>query len=139
MAQKKITDLSLISSVAGTLNIPGDNGSATYRFTAAQLATYINSVLNAVQTIAAAGTALTSASKVVYLDPTSAPFTQDLPALAGWGANDRITLKNISTGANAVTLDGNAAETIESDLTLSLAAGESVTIQKYSATRWAII
>jgi hypothetical protein len=41
MGTKKITDLQLIDSVAGTLNIPGDDGIQTYRLTAAQLKTFI--------------------------------------------------------------------------------------------------
>lgn len=45
MANKKITDLQLISSVTETLNIPGDDSLQTYRFTAAQLKTFIFSLL----------------------------------------------------------------------------------------------
>lgn len=45
MAQKKITDLQLISAVVDALNIPGDDTIQTYRFTAAQLKAYIFSFL----------------------------------------------------------------------------------------------
>jgi hypothetical protein len=41
MANKKITDLQLISSVTGTNSFPVDNGTQTYRATASQLSTYI--------------------------------------------------------------------------------------------------
>lgn len=41
MAQKKITDLQLISAVSDTLNIPGDDGIQTYRATALQFKEYI--------------------------------------------------------------------------------------------------
>lgn len=41
MAQKKITDLQLISSVTDDLNIPVDDGSQTYRATALQIKNYI--------------------------------------------------------------------------------------------------
>lgn len=41
MAQKKITDLQLRSSVTDDLNIPSDDGIQSYRVTAAQLKTYI--------------------------------------------------------------------------------------------------
>lgn len=46
MAQKKITDLQLIDDVTDTLNIPGDDTLQTYRFTALQLITYIESKLH---------------------------------------------------------------------------------------------
>lgn len=41
MAQKKITDLQLISSVDDGLNIPGDDGTQTFRATALQFKNYI--------------------------------------------------------------------------------------------------
>lgn len=46
MPQKKITDLQLIDEVVDSLNIPGDDTLQTYRFTAAQLITYIESKLH---------------------------------------------------------------------------------------------
>ena len=41
MAQKKITDLQLIDEVTSDISVPGDNGSQTYRFTAAQMKNFI--------------------------------------------------------------------------------------------------
>lgn len=41
MADKRITDLQLIAAVTSGLSIPGDNGTQTYRFTAAQLKDFI--------------------------------------------------------------------------------------------------
>jgi len=41
MADKKITELQLISSVTDGVNMPGDDGIQTYRLTAAQLKTYV--------------------------------------------------------------------------------------------------
>lgn len=41
MAQKKITDLQLISEVTDTLSIPSDDSIQSYRFTAAQMKAYI--------------------------------------------------------------------------------------------------
>ncbi len=41
MANKKITDLQLISSITDALNIPGDTTIQTYRFTALQMYTYL--------------------------------------------------------------------------------------------------
>lgn len=138
MAQKKITDLALISSVAGTLSIPGDNGIATYRFTPAQLWTYLRTLLGALTSISAAGTALTQATSVVLLDPTALSFTQALPALAGISDGTMITLKNIATNGNTVTLDANGAETIDGAATLDLGANEAVTLVK-AAAGWYII
>jgi hypothetical protein len=41
MAQKKITELQLIAAVTSGLSIPSDNGTQSYRFTAAQMLAYI--------------------------------------------------------------------------------------------------
>jgi microcystin-dependent protein len=41
MPQKTITELQLIGSVTDTLNIPADNGLQSYRFTAAQMKSFI--------------------------------------------------------------------------------------------------
>lgn len=46
MAQKIITDLQLISEVTDSLNIPADDTLQTYRFTALQLITYIQTKLH---------------------------------------------------------------------------------------------
>lgn len=47
MSQKKITDLTLRSSVTDELNIPSDDGIQSYRVTAAQLKAYMESLFPA--------------------------------------------------------------------------------------------
>lgn len=55
MAQKKITDLQLISNVTDDLNIPGDNGIQSYRATALQFKNYILAAGNVGTTQIASG------------------------------------------------------------------------------------
>jgi hypothetical protein len=136
MAQKKITDLALISSVTGTLSMVGDNGIATYRFTPAQLWTYLRTLYGALTAISAAGTSLTQTTSTVMLTP-AANFTQMLPAIAGITDGTEITLKNCSA-TYTVTVDANASETIDGSLTVDLLPLESITVVKNSSGWWII-
>lgn len=139
MAQKKITDLSLISAVLATLSVPTDNGSATYRFTIAQLATYLRSLFGTLSASTfASPLTLTGAEYFVTCDPTGGAYTQALPALSAVTNGTRLTFKNITTGANKVTLDGSGTETIDGALTIDLASMEAVTLIKQAAG-WYII
>lgn len=66
--------------------------------------------------------------KLVLGDTTSAGFALTLPAVATAGEGFRLEVKNTGTGANALTLDGNASETINGSTTLALADGESAIV-----------
>lgn len=142
MAQKKITDLILISSVADSNNFVVDDGIQTYRCTAAQLYNYLRTKIQTTQTVSAAGTTLTSSSNIVLLNPTSASFTQNLPAVASLPTGFILTLKNIATNGNTVTIDASGSETIDNNLTVTLNSSstnsDSITILN-TGTAWVII
>lgn len=135
MADKKITDLQLISAVTDTVNFPGDDTITTYRATAAKIFDYIRGKFQASATITGTGTTLTSANTIVLLDPTSAAFTQALPAVSGLPTGMIITFKNIATNGNVVTLDPNSSETIDGITTLILAQGKSAQLIN-TGTAW---
>lgn len=121
MATKRISELSLRSSFDGTCNVPVDDSTQSYRVTASLIFNYILATMRArYQTVSAAGTALTTASDIVLLDPTSASFTQALPACASVPTGTIFTFKVIATNGNNVTLDGNSSELIDNALTLEL-------------------
>lgn len=80
-------------------------------------------------------TVLTDDSYLILCDATAGAFDVDLPAAAS-STNVRVTVKKIDASANAVTVDGNGAETIDGAATYSLAAQwDSVTIT-CNGTAW---
>lgn len=138
MAQKKITDLQLRSSVTDDVNIPIDDTIQTYRITMPQVFTYLRSKFGGVQTISAAGTVLDSSAVVVLLDPTSLSFVQALPACASLPANMIIIFKNIATNGNTATLDADSTETIDKGLTLVLNSLDGLKLFN-TGTEWLIL
>jgi hypothetical protein len=136
MGQKKITDLTLRSAVVETVQFPIDDGTQTYRVTALQLRKYLSTS----RTITASGTIATD-DIIVLVDPTSAGWTQALPACASYPAGCILTIKNIATNGNIVTLDGNASEFIDSALTLDLGSDQVMeSVQLYNTgTKWLIL
>ena len=64
---------------------------------------------------------------VTFIDASSADITATLPA-AVTNANKVINLKRIDSSGNTVTIDGNGAETIDGELTLTLYSLENITI-----------
>lgn len=79
----------------------------------------------------------TTSDHVILCDGTSGSFTINLPAVA---TSDKVTyfIKHISTGANTITVDGNASETIDNATTQALPAGTAITIV-CDGTEWHII
>lgn len=140
MADKKITDLQLRSSVEDSVSVPSDDGIQTYRNTFAQVWTWLFAKLNAVVTISSAGTDIVEENKIVLLDPSSASFSQALPAVAsciGW----LVKFKNIATNGNTATLDADGTEKIDNALTLALGSTptmDSVTLY-CDGSKWLIL
>jgi hypothetical protein len=62
---------------------------------------------------------VTTADTVLLCDATGGAITVNLPAAAG-ADGMVLTVKRINSGANAVTLDGSGAETIDGAATLAL-------------------
>lgn len=141
MAQKKITDLTLRSSVVDACNFVVDDGVQTYRVTALQLFQYLRPKFSGVRTISADGTPLTEDDILVLLDPTSASFTQDLPACGDVPEGLIIQFKVIATNGNTVTLDGDGAELIDNAATLELGSSPSMDGVKLYNTgaKWLIL
>lgn len=87
--------------------------------------------------VAYAGT-IPAAASLLTVDATGGPVTVALPA-ASSAANREITVKKIDASANAVTLDGDGAETIDGTATQPLATQwESLTV-KSNGTAWLIL
>ncbi len=138
MADKKITDLQLRSSVTDDVNVPIDDTIQTYRVTMPQIFKYIRLKLAGVVTITAAGTVLDETAVVLLLDPTSLSFSQALPAVASLPLNMVITAKNIATNGNTATLDADGSETIDKATTLVLNSLDSVDLLN-TGTEWLVI
>lgn len=142
MATKRISELSLRSDFDATCNVPVDDASQSYRVTAVQIFDYILSKFRArSQTVSAAGTTLTSGSEIVLLDPTSASFSQALPACASLPTGMILVFKNIATNGNTATLDANSTELIDSAETLELNSLPSMDAVKLfnTGSKWLVI
>lgn len=140
MATKKITDLNLISAVTDSLSIPSDDGSQTYRFTAAQFFSYILAKFVAARTFTS-NTTIVSTDSIILCDPTVGNFTQNLPAVGSMAIGFQLKIKNVATNGNTVTLDANSSELIDNSLTLilnSLPTMDSVTLYN-TGTKWIIL
>lgn len=75
--------------------------------------------------------------ETVLCDPTGGAFTVTLPpALAGM---PDITIKNNSTSTTAITIDGDAAETIDGAATISIAASRGVRTVRPIAGQWYLV
>ena len=76
--------------------------------------------------------------KLITCDATAGAFTITLLAAATAGSGHELTIKKIDTGTNAITIDGNGAETIDTLSTFTLnKILESITIVS-NGTNWLI-
>lgn len=77
-------------------------------------------------------------SEHVFLsDPTGGgSFTVNLYAAASWPGLHPLRIKNISTGANTVTVDANGGEKIDDELIVVLGALEQITILPDGSDWW---
>jgi hypothetical protein len=89
------------------------------------------------ETITASTDTLDTTDGVIFLDATSNDITITLPTAA---AGDGLVywIKRIDTSANVVTVDGNGAETIDNNATVTLNTMDSITITS-DGTEWWII
>lgn len=88
-----------------------------------------------------ADTLLGDTDGVILLDSSGGVFNMTLPAVATVQTGKRYTFKMIGAGSNAVTLDGNGAETIDGATTNATALAtqwDSVTIMS-DGTQWLIL
>lgn len=143
MAQKKITDLQLRGSVSDDLNFPSDDSIQSYRVTALQILSYVLGTGNVGSTALAAASvtrsklavgasanlAVTSKTTTYTADPATddvilcsasgGAFSVNLPAAAS-NSGKRFWIKKTDSTSNAVTLDGNASETIDGATTYAM-------------------
>jgi hypothetical protein len=83
-------------------------------------------------------TTLTLSYRIVTCDASGGAFTVTLPAAAGAKLHT-YNIKKTDSSGNAVTIDGNASETVDGDLTKSLNLQyESLTIIS-NGSNWYII
>jgi hypothetical protein len=78
-----------------------------------------------------------SNTQILLADPTSGAITVNLPAVTS-STGAILTVKNIGT-TNAVTLDGNASETIDGATTKALSTQYDVVTVFCDGTEWHII
>lgn len=111
--------------------------SATYGWTVP-----LNALARGLATVSAVRTTTATAAygETVRCDPSGAGFTVNLPTAVGRAGRDNdITIKNVTTSTNAITVDGDSGETIDGSATLSMTtARQSVTLRSDGAN-WMIV
>jgi hypothetical protein len=90
-----------------------------------------------VHTITADAT-LTASQTVILCDATTGAITVTLPA-ASANAGRRYFVKKIDSSANTVTIDGNASETIDGDLTATLSLQYEAVLVVCDSSNWHIL
>lgn len=97
-----------------------------------------NSLSTTAQATKTANYTLTTSDNFIEADATGGSFTVTTPTAVG--ATGRIyTVKRINSGANTVTIDGNAAETIDGDATVILVTQYTSLEIQSNGTNWRII
>jgi hypothetical protein len=81
---------------------------------------------------------LINTDSTILGDATSAAFTLTLPTAVGI-AGRIYTLKKIDSSVNAVTIDGNGAETIDGEATYSLSTQWKYVSIQSDGSNWVII
>jgi hypothetical protein len=101
-----------------------------------------NSRYNVSRTMAATGAQSLNKydlNKTIFL-PNTAAYTLTLPAVADTQAGDRLTFVKTTADAAAVTLDGNAAETIDGAATLAtIDAQFDCAVLVSTGTAWVVL
>lgn len=144
MAQKRINDLQLRSDFDATCNFPSDDLVQTWRVTGAQVLAYIQANLDKndvrkvpVSSKTSAYTALVT-DDVLLVDATSGAFTVTLPTVAT-STGKILKLKKIDSSVNAITIDGNGAETIDGAATIALVEQYESLSLVCNGTAWFIL
>jgi hypothetical protein len=78
----------------------------------------------------------TDRDKLILVDATSGAITISLLAAATAGDGFQVAIKKTDSSTNAVTLDGNASETIDGSTTASLSTQNDVAILTCNGTGW---
>lgn len=75
---------------------------------------------------------------LVRCDPSGGGFTVNLPTAVGRGG-EGIIVKNVTTSTNAITVDGNAAETIDGSATATLNTARGVLRLVSDGGNWLVV
>lgn len=139
----------VVSGTAGTISVGTTNATALTigrsgvtttvngTLSTASLAANGSVVLGAVASVST-NTTLNATNAIVLVDATSGAITITLPTAAS--ANGRhYTIKKIDSSSNAVTVDGDGAETIDGATTVSLAAQYDAVEVVSNGTAWFIV
>lgn len=124
MANKKITDLQLISALTDSVNFPGDPGTQTYRTTASQIWDYIEAKIGTKRNALSGGTS-GGAANVQTLTPTK--------PLTSYNAETVIFFMAGFTNTTAATMNvsGLGAKTIKTASGAALTGNEIVSGRVY--------
>lgn len=76
---------------------------------------------------------------VVLADATSGAITVNLPAASGDNENRMIAVKKVDSSVNAVTVDGNASETIDGSTTRVLSSQYDVVMMVSDGSNWNVV
>lgn len=82
----------------------------------------------------------TAADELVQADPTSAGFTITLPAVASGNKGHRITIKNISTSTNTITIARAGSDTIDGGTSTTITTSKGkVTLVSDGTSNWMVL
>ena len=81
----------------------------------------------------------TARDKIIRVDATSGAVTIALIAAATAGDGFQIAVKKVDSSGNAVTIDGNASETIDGATTLALSTQYDVALLACDGSNWHVI
>lgn len=99
---------------------------------------YVNGSYGSAISTVTTTTTLDGTYNVVLVDATSGAVTINLPAVSAISGREYV-IKKIDSSGNAVTIDGNASETIDGSTTSSLATQNKYARIKCNGTAWYII
>lgn len=136
MAQKKITDLQLISTITSTLNIPVDNSIQTYRATSAQFKSFFNA-----QTILSKTAAYTVdiADELIFCSAASADYALTLPSASGISGKIFAFKRTDANFNYFITLTPAGAETIDGYSSVKLCTQNEYIEIISNGTNWIIL
>lgn len=93
---------------------------------------------HSVESFSTTGT-IAATTTLALCDATSGAFTLTLPSYSGALTGKQITIKKTDSTANAITVDGSGAETINGATTYSLAVQNDQVELVFNGTEWKII
>lgn len=91
-------------------------------------------------TRAASGAIIAAIGEIVRCDPSGAGFTVTLPLINIFNENQMVVIKNTTSSANVITINGNGAQTVDGAANTTIAVGfGSVTLMSDGVSNWNIV